>query len=83
MAAYKSTDTKALQLFTMHNMVDRAYLPYNNGKFDTAPCCLRPFHFTIDNGDKGHHLPYSGYNDKNNYNYFKNDFVNNYISNKY
>jgi len=67
----------------LFNMVDGAYIPYNNRKFDTAPCCLHPFHFTIDNGDKGHHIPYSGYIYKNNNNYFKNDFVNNYISIKY
>ena len=83
MAKDTGTDTKALQLFIVYNMVDGAYLPFNNGKFDTAPCRLNPFHFTIDNGDKGYHLPYSGYNDKNNNNYFKNDFVNNYISIKY
>lgn len=83
MAKDTGTDTKALQLQPLFNMVDGAYIPYNNRKFDTAPCRLHPFHFTIDNGDKGHHIPYSGYNDKNNNNYFKNDFVNNYISNKY
>ena len=66
MAKDTGKNTKALQLQPLHNMVDGAYLPYDNGKFDITPYRLHPFHFTIDNGDKGHHIPCAGHNDKNN-----------------